>query len=671
MTVQTNTNIESFNGNGVTQIFPIAFKFNNDTDLVVLLVDDEVGEASQLTLNSDYTVSGAGDEEGGLINVVVPPSTDQRLHVSRIVDILQLTDLRNQGKFFAEVHEDALDLLTMIAQQGASSIKSSLRVPDSDPEPSRIPPAALRAGKFLAFDQDGNPTTAAPVNDSAEALRLSLASSSGAERIGRGTGTVETALQDIEARAEVIENELAVAPGVLTSIPREARVNQLTAFVSAPFRMTSKALPSSTYDHFGLMDIDSLGRPYMFFRRGTSHMDDEGKIVFTRMNRQGQWETPREVISEAGFDYPGNAGGTMQNGRIVIATNSRSMPGMVYRQIEILVSDDYGDTWVKKGEIPLGAYGYKFTYGRGCAVGDKYIMNYYCQIGSGQVEVRTIESTDGGETWQDGVLLASGNNCNETSICHLGSGVLLAVARIGPGNTGKMRQFLSTDGGDSWTNQGELAPEISDGAATLVTPDLALYTSSSGTPHIILTYTDRTAKLCVYRTIPVAKAVAGVTGWSQRSTIYSAPNSSGYQNTVVTPSGQVIGNLFRETVADAITQAAQFELYPGDIPDYESDLVSVSALGAYTLAHGLQRRPHRVEIWFTPDPLVFDLRRMTAMVTVVSGSPVGSGAQVRVTATGIEIGTGTYVWGTGAFGSFDNSAATRYTAGYYRVRAWI
>ncbi len=175
MTVQTNTNVASFNGNGVTQIFPIAFKFNNDTDLVVLLVDDATGSASLLTLNSDYTVSGEGDEEGGLINVLVAPVAGTRLKVTRVVDILQLTDLRNQGKFFAEVHEAAFDLLTMIAQQHESGINSSLRVAESDPEPARIPPVAQRANKILSFDADGNPQAVAPVADSSAELRLELA----------------------------------------------------------------------------------------------------------------------------------------------------------------------------------------------------------------------------------------------------------------------------------------------------------------------------------------------------------------------------------------------------------------------------------------------------------------------------------------------------------------
>lgn len=184
MTVQTNTNVASFNGNGVTQIFPIAFKFNNDTDLIVMLADDATGVSSLLTLNSDYTVSGEGDEEGGLINVVVAPAVGKRLFVSRVVDILQMTDLRNQGKFFAEVHEDAFDLLTMIAQQHKSDIARSLRVAETDPEPARIPPAVLRAGKLLAFDSAGNPTTALPVADSSTELRQELASAEGAAMSG-------------------------------------------------------------------------------------------------------------------------------------------------------------------------------------------------------------------------------------------------------------------------------------------------------------------------------------------------------------------------------------------------------------------------------------------------------------------------------------------------------
>ncbi len=37
--------------------------------------------------------------------------------MNRVLDVVQDTDLRNQGKFFPEVHEDAFDYLTMLIQQ--------------------------------------------------------------------------------------------------------------------------------------------------------------------------------------------------------------------------------------------------------------------------------------------------------------------------------------------------------------------------------------------------------------------------------------------------------------------------------------------------------------------------------------------------------------------------
>jgi len=234
MTVQTNTNVASFNGNGVTQIFPIAFKFNNDTDLVVLLVDDDTGVSTTLTLNSDYTVSGEGDEEGGLINVVVAPAAGQRLKVSRIVDILQLLDLRNQGKFFAEVHEDAFDLLTMIAQQHESGIGSALRVAESDSVPSRLPAAAARANQLLSFDSAGNPIAVAPASGSTGDLAISLAASNsqtkGAGMVGYSRdqnyadGTVGHRLNAVSASIESLAPVESLADMRLLTTPRSVRL---------------------------------------------------------------------------------------------------------------------------------------------------------------------------------------------------------------------------------------------------------------------------------------------------------------------------------------------------------------------------------------------------------------------------------------------------------------
>lgn len=157
MTVQTNTNVAGFNGDGANKVFPVGYKFNSAADLVVTLLDDQAKTTQILTLNSDYIVSGAGDEEGGAVTLTpqaAAPTAVQRLKVTRVVDILQLTDLRNQGKFYAEIHEDVFDLLIMIDQQQQTEIdeanaKSDQAVDKSDQAVDKADQAVDKANQNL------------------------------------------------------------------------------------------------------------------------------------------------------------------------------------------------------------------------------------------------------------------------------------------------------------------------------------------------------------------------------------------------------------------------------------------------------------------------------------------------------------------------------------------
>lgn len=124
MTVQTNTNVANFLGNGAAT-YPIGFKFNSAADLVVQKTVIATGVTTTLTLNSDYSVAGAGIEEGGSITFSQAPTSVESIKVTRVVDLLQLTDLRNQGKFYAEVHEEVFDKLVMIDQQQQTEIEDA------------------------------------------------------------------------------------------------------------------------------------------------------------------------------------------------------------------------------------------------------------------------------------------------------------------------------------------------------------------------------------------------------------------------------------------------------------------------------------------------------------------------------------------------------------------
>lgn len=268
MTVSTEVDHNDYIGNGVTTTFPYTFRIFSKSDLVVTVVDlDE--NLTELTPDTDYTVTGAGGYTGGNVILMVPLATGWKISISRDLPITQETDLRNQGKFFAEVHELAFDKLTMLVQQIRSMYTSALRKPSTvanwfdaqgnyirnvrDPKepqdaatknyadtsladglshtlrtPEAVPqlPAAVdRRNKIPAFDNDGNPTVIPAPSGSAAEVYLELAKPTGAGLVGTTSGkTVQEEiddslkasnnLSDLEDPAEAREN-LGITYGYL------------------------------------------------------------------------------------------------------------------------------------------------------------------------------------------------------------------------------------------------------------------------------------------------------------------------------------------------------------------------------------------------------------------------------------------------------------------------
>lgn len=268
MTVSTEVDHNDYIGNGVTTTFPYTFRVFNKSDLVVTVVDlDE--NLTVLTPDTDYTVTGAGGYTGGNVTLMTALATGWKISISRDLPLTQETDLRNQGKFFAEVHELAFDKLTMLVQQIRSMYTSALRKPSTvanwfdaqgnyirnvrDPkEPQdaatknyadtsladglshtlrtpevvpQLPAAVDRRNKIPAFDNDGNPTVIPAPSGSAADVYLELAKPTGAGLVGTTSGktvqqeldgTLKAAnnLSDLEDPAEAREN-LGITYGYL------------------------------------------------------------------------------------------------------------------------------------------------------------------------------------------------------------------------------------------------------------------------------------------------------------------------------------------------------------------------------------------------------------------------------------------------------------------------
>jgi hypothetical protein len=163
MTVSTTTRKAGpFIGNGVTTAFPFTFKVFSASDLAVILTD-AAGAETTLTLNADYSVSLNADQDndpGGTVTYSyggIPLPSTQKLTILSSVPLLQLTDIQNRGGFFPQVIEDALDRVTIMAQQAEELLGRAVRLPVSDSATNaELPTAVARANKALVFDEDGN-----------------------------------------------------------------------------------------------------------------------------------------------------------------------------------------------------------------------------------------------------------------------------------------------------------------------------------------------------------------------------------------------------------------------------------------------------------------------------------------------------------------------------------
>lgn len=128
MTVSTELSHEEYVGNGVTTDFDFRFRIFESKHLIVVVADSE-GNETTLKNGTDYTIVGAGSYHGGKVVLNKPLAQGWKILLERDLPVVQETDLRNQGKFFAEVHEDAFDYLTMLIQKALGTFSLSLRKP--------------------------------------------------------------------------------------------------------------------------------------------------------------------------------------------------------------------------------------------------------------------------------------------------------------------------------------------------------------------------------------------------------------------------------------------------------------------------------------------------------------------------------------------------------------
>jgi hypothetical protein len=133
---------------------PYAFTFEILAQTDVAVYKDD----ALLTLTTDYTVIINVDGTG-TITLVAAPTGATQIAIVGARAIQRLSDFTTGGDFFAVTVNEELDSLTIFAQQNAEALGRTLTAPQTDPTTidMTLPRAADRAGKYLAFDENGNP----------------------------------------------------------------------------------------------------------------------------------------------------------------------------------------------------------------------------------------------------------------------------------------------------------------------------------------------------------------------------------------------------------------------------------------------------------------------------------------------------------------------------------
>lgn len=144
-----------YTADGAQTVFTYPFPVFAGADLEVYL-----GESLQA---SGYTVSGAGESDGGDITFDTAPANATTVTLRRRITAERTTDFQEGGAFRAKTINDELDRLIAVAQEIRDDIGRVIRLAPTDPDAAiELPAAADRAGNYMAFDGSGGLIAAAP-----------------------------------------------------------------------------------------------------------------------------------------------------------------------------------------------------------------------------------------------------------------------------------------------------------------------------------------------------------------------------------------------------------------------------------------------------------------------------------------------------------------------------
>lgn len=234
MTVASSTRRVLYLGDGVTTVFPVPFRFLANEDLAVVRAVADVEAA--LTLNVDYTVTGANLPTGGSLTMTTAPVAGARLLIKRTTTREQPIDFTPFDPFPAETQERGLDRGILISQEDGDDTSRALRLPETDATGAQmvLPVASARAGKFLGFDGAASPVALSGTGaDSALRADLAAAAAPGGGQLVTLTSPIVGAIARTTAdRAQDVVSVFDFMPAAVIASIRAGTLVDITDYLN-------------------------------------------------------------------------------------------------------------------------------------------------------------------------------------------------------------------------------------------------------------------------------------------------------------------------------------------------------------------------------------------------------------------------------------------------------
>ncbi len=448
MTVQTAQSQQNYDGNGVTTSFGVPFRFLANSHIFVSLQPvDRTLPVIPWIEGSDYTLTGARNQNGGTITATVAPGAGTILIIQRIVPLTQLIDYRANDPFPEESAENGLDQLTMAVQQVSNDVANSFRLPSYITGVSTLlPPPLPQSPLVWAADglslQNGSTTLTGDM-----LLRPNLATageSSGAALVAfQALGTGSTSRTVLSKLRDIVSVKDFGAIGDGNSHPLSSRFASLTeakavypfataltneidwaAFQAAVNAATGVTVPAGTY----VIDqtVTNLNKSLTMTGSGMKSCVLKFGDVSVGLFHNSPGEFSSFVLEEISVTTTKALNSVGATGGVAVAAtwpetfDGRNDLKSVIRNVQIQGFNDRTMGW---------AGGILYTNGQTCNISN---LQFVGQDTNGPVSSSQVDKTRSsfGVQWQGG-LYPTELKITDSTIIHCGNGMFVTGAAEG------------------------------------------------------------------------------------------------------------------------------------------------------------------------------------------------------------------------------------------------